>query len=136
MTLPVRGFRLIFKGRIGVATANYTSVNPENILNLISIIQITGTNRRQNGNVTPWFIDLATLFAATVCSRRGHGRYVEGIGMKQKDIKSVLLEERSFPPSKEFAAHARLKRADVEALYKHAAADPNASPPSPMCGKT
>jgi acetyl-CoA synthetase len=43
--------------------------------------------------------------------------------MKQKDIKSVLLEERSFPPSKEFAAHARLKRADVEALYKHAAAD-------------
>ena len=43
--------------------------------------------------------------------------------MNQKDIKSVLLEERSFPPSKEFAAHARLKRADVEALYKHAAAD-------------
>jgi acetyl-CoA synthetase len=43
--------------------------------------------------------------------------------MKQKDIKSVLLEERSFPPSKEFAARARLKLADVEALYKHAAAD-------------
>jgi acetyl-CoA synthetase len=43
--------------------------------------------------------------------------------MNQKDIKSVLLEERSFPPSKEFAAHARLKRADVETLYKQAAAD-------------
>jgi hypothetical protein len=33
--------------------------------------------------------------------------------MKQKDIKSVLLEERSFPPSKEFAARARLKLADA-----------------------
>jgi hypothetical protein len=28
--------------------------------------------------------------------------------MSQKDIKSVLLEERSFPPSDEFAARARL----------------------------
>jgi len=43
--------------------------------------------------------------------------------MKQQDIKSVMLEERSFPPSEEFAAHARLQRADVAALYKHAAAD-------------
>jgi acetyl-CoA synthetase len=63
------------------------------------------------------------LFAATVCSRRGHARQVDEVGMNQKDIKSVLLEERSFPPSKEFAAHARLKRAAVEALYKQAAAD-------------
>jgi hypothetical protein len=65
LTLPIRGFRLIIKGRIAVATANYTTVNPENILNLISTIQITGTNRRQNGNVTPWFIDLATLWSAS-----------------------------------------------------------------------
>jgi len=63
LTLPIRGFRLIFKGRIGVATANYTSVNPESILNLINTIQITGTNRRQGGNVTPFFGDLATLYA-------------------------------------------------------------------------
>lgn len=63
LTLPIRGFRLIFKGRIAVATANYTSVNPESILNLINTIQITGTNRRQGGNVTPFFGDLATLYA-------------------------------------------------------------------------
>jgi acetyl-CoA synthetase len=43
--------------------------------------------------------------------------------MKEADIKSVLLEERSFPPSDDFAAHARLKGADVEALYQKAAAD-------------
>jgi hypothetical protein len=66
LTLPIRGFRLVFKGRIVVATANYTSVNPENLLNLIGTIQITGTNRRQNGNVTPWYTDLATLFGASM----------------------------------------------------------------------
>ena len=43
--------------------------------------------------------------------------------MAHEDIKSVLLEERSFPPSAEFAARARLKPADVAALYAEAAAD-------------
>src|SRR5471032_420691 len=43
--------------------------------------------------------------------------------MKEEDIKSVLLEERSFPPPEDFAARARLKRPDVEALYRHAAVD-------------
>ena len=43
--------------------------------------------------------------------------------MAHEDIKSVLLEERSFPPSDEFAARARLKPADVAALYTEAAAD-------------
>lgn len=63
LTLPIRGFRFIIKGRIAVATANYTAVNPESLLNLINTIQITGTNRRQGGNVTPFFGDLATLYA-------------------------------------------------------------------------
>jgi acetyl-CoA synthetase len=43
--------------------------------------------------------------------------------MAQKDIKSVLLEERSFPPSKEFAARVRLTAAAADALYKKAATD-------------
>jgi len=43
--------------------------------------------------------------------------------MSQKVIKSVLLEERSFPPSHEFAACARLRRAQIEAQYQHAATD-------------
>ena len=43
--------------------------------------------------------------------------------MAHEDIKSVLLEERSFPPSDEFASRARLKRAAADALYKSAAAD-------------
>jgi len=45
------------------------------------------------------------------------------IAMTLKDIKSVLLEERSFPPSDEFAARARLQRPEVEAVYQQAAAD-------------
>jgi acetyl-CoA synthetase len=43
--------------------------------------------------------------------------------MAHEDIQSVLLEERSFPPPAEFAARARVRRADAEALYKQAAAD-------------
>ncbi len=43
--------------------------------------------------------------------------------MIHDDIKSVLLEERSFPPSAEFAARARIKPAAAEALYEKAAAD-------------
>jgi hypothetical protein len=66
LTLPIRGFRVVIKGRVAVGTANYTTVNPESILNLLGTIQITGTNRRQNGNVTLWFIDLATLWTANM----------------------------------------------------------------------
>ncbi len=44
--------------------------------------------------------------------------------MAQPSIQSILLEERSFEPPKEFAAHAQLKQAAVDALYEQAAADP------------
>jgi len=43
--------------------------------------------------------------------------------MAHEDIQSVLLEERSFPPPAEFAALARIRRADADALYKQAGAD-------------
>ena len=43
--------------------------------------------------------------------------------MSSQNIKSVLVEERSFPPSPEFTAKARLKPADVAALRREAAAD-------------
>ena len=62
LSTPLRGFRFIIKGRINVATAAYTSVTPEAILNLVSRIRITGTNTRQGGNVTVCDMDLATLY--------------------------------------------------------------------------
>ena len=43
--------------------------------------------------------------------------------MAGKNIESVLLEERSFPPSAQFTAKAGLKSADLQKLHKAAAAD-------------
>ncbi|MEZ5486803.1 MAG: acetate--CoA ligase [Steroidobacteraceae bacterium] len=44
--------------------------------------------------------------------------------MSKKNIESVLLEQRSFPPPKAFSARARLGPRDFEALQRRAAADP------------
>ena len=43
--------------------------------------------------------------------------------MADKNIKSVLLEERSFPPPSAFTARARIKPADLENLHRRARAD-------------
>ena len=43
--------------------------------------------------------------------------------MSDKSIDSILNENRLFPPSETFTANARLKPADVEALYQEAEAD-------------
>ncbi|HEY6124193.1 MAG TPA: acetate--CoA ligase, partial [Steroidobacteraceae bacterium] len=43
--------------------------------------------------------------------------------MSSENIQSVLIEERSFPPSPDFTASARLKPADVAALRREAAED-------------
>src|SRR5579862_9872924 len=62
LSLPIRGFRLVFSGRLVIGTAAFASVAIEGLLNLLSDIKIEGTNSRQGGNVTLWDIDLATLF--------------------------------------------------------------------------
>jgi acetyl-CoA synthetase len=43
--------------------------------------------------------------------------------MAEKNIKSVLLEERTFPPPPEFVARARIKPEDAERLRRHARED-------------
>jgi acetyl-CoA synthetase len=43
--------------------------------------------------------------------------------MADKNIQSVLLEERSFPPSPAFTARARIKPADLESLHRRARED-------------
>lgn len=65
LSLPIRGIRLVFKGRLVIGTANLASATPEGLLNLISNVKILGTNKRQNGNVTLYDIDLATQY--TMC---------------------------------------------------------------------
>jgi len=74
LSLPIRGIRMIFKGRLVIGTANFTSVNPEGFLNLISSVVIQGVNARQQGNVTLWNCDLATAFMLPhLLAYRGHG---------------------------------------------------------------
>ncbi len=43
--------------------------------------------------------------------------------MAHKDIKSVLQEDRVFPPADSFARHATLKAAELKGMYDKAAAD-------------
>lgn len=62
LSLPIRGIRVVFKGRVVVGTAAFTSTNPEGLLNLISSFTIAGTNARQRGNITLWTCDLATAW--------------------------------------------------------------------------
>jgi hypothetical protein len=62
LSLPIRGMRLRFTGRVVTGTAAFTSVGPEGLLNLISGIIIQATNARQKGNLTFWNCDLATAW--------------------------------------------------------------------------
>ncbi len=62
LSLPIRGIRLVYKGRDVVGTTGVTTPSVEGFLNLITNIVIQGTNARQKGNITLWTIDLATLF--------------------------------------------------------------------------
>src|SRR5215467_13791506 len=43
--------------------------------------------------------------------------------MADKNIESVLLEQRTFPPAASFAARARIKPADLENLQRRARED-------------
>lgn len=88
LSLPIRGFRIVFKGRFVIGTAAMTSVNPEGLLNLISRIWIYGTNSRVGGNVTLYDMDLATLFGIQhlIAYRQG-----------QADIAAAELAVPSLP---------------------------------------
>lgn len=62
LSLPIRAIRMVFKGRLVIGVAGFTSGNPEGFLNLISNVTIQGTNARQKGNLTLWNVDAATAF--------------------------------------------------------------------------
>jgi hypothetical protein len=63
LTVPIRGFRIVMKGRLVIGVAGMTSVTPEHFLNLLSNVLIQGISKRQGGNVILWNIGLAELFA-------------------------------------------------------------------------
>lgn len=62
LSLPLEGLRLVYSGRVVIGGADYTSVKPQGLLNLLSNIRVSGTNTRQGGNVTLFDIPLAVLY--------------------------------------------------------------------------
>lgn len=93
LSLPIRGFRISYKGRVVIGTAGFTSVTPEGFLNGISNIFIQGTNARQKGNVTLYQIDLASLY--------GYEHLISSVRAAYYSINSgtgeVLLTEPGTP---------------------------------------
>jgi len=86
LSLPIRGIRVVFRGRVTVGTAAFTTVNPEGLLNLISNVFIQGTNARQQGNMTLWNCDLATAFV-----------YQHMFGVRGGAYASVVTAAPAFP---------------------------------------
>lgn len=62
LSVPIVGFRLVFKLRDVIGTANMTSANPLGYLNLIKRVYIFGRNSRAAGNMTLWDMDLPSIF--------------------------------------------------------------------------
>ena len=58
---PLSHIMIEWKGRVVIATANFTSVDPESVLNIIQNVQWTGTHATLS-NQTPWNGPFATLF--------------------------------------------------------------------------
>jgi hypothetical protein len=68
LSVPLEGFRLVFKMRDVIGTAAMTTANALGYLNMIQRIFIYGKNSRVSGNATLWDIDLpsAVLIQATI----------------------------------------------------------------------
>src|SRR4029077_12588091 len=64
-----------------------------------------------------------SVYRAEQFIRYPSGRPGSSQKMSSQNIESALVEERSFPPSPEFSARARVKPADAAALRREAAAD-------------
>lgn len=94
LSLPIRGIRVKFQGRLVVGTAGFTTANPEGFLNLIPSIIIQGTNSRQQGNLTLWNCDLASLFVIqNMHAQRGAAFYSinSGTGETQLAVPSMPI---------------------------------------------
>ena len=63
LSLPICALMLVFEGRLVIGGANVATGAIEGLLNLISRVAVTGTNKRAGGNVVLWDTDLATLYA-------------------------------------------------------------------------
>lgn len=61
LSIPLEGFRFVFKMRDVIAGANMTTANPLGYLNMIQRVFVYGKNSRIKGNATLWDLDLPSL---------------------------------------------------------------------------
>lgn len=70
LSVPLEGFRLVFKMRDVISVAGMTSANPLGYLNMIQRCFIYGRNARVGGNATLWDIDLPSLVLSQATIQR------------------------------------------------------------------
>lgn len=90
MDSPLAEFIIEWTGRIVVGVANYTSVSPESLLNLVPSIKIFGTHVTL-GQQTLYQGSLATLFKmAKIWKTRGNSLYINGVRISDDQIGAGL----------------------------------------------
>src|SRR5271154_1266557 len=103
LSLPIRGIRIVYKGRCVVGTAGMASTTTEGFLNMLSNITVQGTNARQKGNVTLWSIDLATLYGILHNISTGKAAYYSINAQASQG--EVLLDTPTTPYALNLAAN-------------------------------
>lgn len=87
---PLSHMMIEWKGRIVIGVANYTSVDPESILNVIQNIRWTGTHL-QLSNQTPWNGPFATLFKLMkLYGVKGNDVYINGVRLTDDTLSNGI----------------------------------------------
>lgn len=94
LSIPIRGLRLVMKGRLVVGTAGFTTASVEGFLNMLNNITIQGINKRAGGNVTLWNLDGASLFTMQQLFSRREGFYGINSG---SGLTEVAIPTTPFP---------------------------------------
>lgn len=87
---PLESIVIEWYGRIVIGTANFTSVSPESLLNLVPNIQVFGTHVVL-GQQTLWAGSLATLFKlASIWKMRGNSLYINGVRISDAQMSAGI----------------------------------------------
>ena len=92
---PVESIQFEWAGRIVIGTANFISVSPESVLNLIPLLKVQGTHDVLNQQ-TLWNSSAAILFKlAKLFNPRGSSLYINGVRITD-DVMSAGIPTTTF----------------------------------------
>ena len=87
---PLAYIHMQWAGRIVIGTANYTSVSPESLLNIIASFKLNGTHVSL-GNQTPFNLSGANLFKIQkLFNIRGNSVYIGGVRLSDDVLSSGI----------------------------------------------